>query len=61
MLRRTDIGSFECPKKETIEYCADVIANHLHWDSEQRAESIEQLIQSYPEWSCLHEGNNAVV
>lgn len=61
MLRRTDIGSFECPKKETIEYCADVITERLHWNAEQRAENIKQLIQNYPEWSCLHEGNNAVV
>ncbi|MCG6939238.1 MAG: FAD-dependent oxidoreductase [Gammaproteobacteria bacterium] len=61
MLRRTDIGSFECPKKETIEYCADVIANHLHWDSQQRAENIEHLIQTYPEWSRPHEGNSVDV
>ncbi|MDX2505588.1 MAG: glycerol-3-phosphate dehydrogenase/oxidase [Gammaproteobacteria bacterium] len=61
ILRRTDIGSFECPGNETIEYCADIIADHLHWDSQQRAENIKQLIQNYPEWSYLHEGKNAVV
>jgi len=61
ILRRTDIGSFEYPKKETIEYCANIIAGHLHWDPEQRAENIKQLMQNYPEWSCFHEGNNSVV
>jgi len=60
VLRRTDIGSFECPKKETIEYCADLITDRLQWDSQQRTENIKQLIQNYPEWSCLHEENHAV-
>ena len=49
LLRRTDIGSFECPALETIEYCSDVIGEHLHWDSTQRAENIYKLKQHYPQ------------
>ncbi len=51
ILRRVDIGSFECPKLETIEYCADVAAEHLHWDLDQRTENIKQLKQEYPAWT----------
>jgi len=58
VLRRTDIGSFECPKKETIEYCADVITGYLGWDLAQRAENIKLLIQNYPEWCCSDAGNH---
>ncbi len=58
ILRRVDIGSFECPKMETIEYCADVAAEHLHWDLDQRTENIKQLKQNYPEWNYSHEGDN---
>lgn len=53
MLRRTDIGSFECPKMETIEYCAEVAAEHLHWNAEQRLENIKQLMKNYPEQGCV--------
>lgn len=48
LLRRSDIGSFQCPKLETIEYCADVVGKRLHWNSAQRAENISGLKQHYP-------------
>lgn len=48
ILRRTDIGSFECPKMETIEYCADTVSDYLCWSSECRAENISRLLQHYP-------------
>ena len=53
LLRRTDIGSFACPKSETIEYCADVMAESLHWEGQQRAENIDELKRKYPTWSCM--------
>jgi len=50
MLRRTDIGSFACPGEDTIEYCADVMAQYQEWDTTQRRENINTLLQCYPEW-----------
>ena len=52
LLRRTDIGSFACPKAETIEYCVDVLAESLHWEMQQRTENIDELKRKYPSWSC---------
>jgi len=52
LLRRTDIGSFACPNSETIEYCADVMAESLHWEMQQRTENIDELKRKYPSWSC---------
>lgn len=52
LLRRTDIGSFACPESETIEYCADVMTESLHWEAQQRAVNIDELKRKYPAWSC---------
>lgn len=57
ILRRTDLGSFDCPQKETIEYCADFITEYFNWDTEKRTENIKQLMQHYPDWSCSHKEN----
>ena len=48
LLRRTDIGSFECPNRETIDYCADVLAEYLQWDEQQRDQNIRYLMKKYP-------------
>jgi len=51
MIRRTDMGSFECPKMESIEFCADAMVERMQWDSQQRSDNIKQLMQHYPEWN----------
>jgi len=50
LLRRMDIGTFELPRKETITYCADVMAEHYYWNESTRQENIEKLVQFYPYW-----------
>ena len=45
--RRTDIGSFECPKRETIDYCADVLAEYLQCDEQQRDKNIRYPMKIY--------------
>jgi glycerol-3-phosphate dehydrogenase len=50
LLRRTDIGSFECPTTETIEYCSEIMAEYFQWQDQQRIENIHQLLQQYPTW-----------
>lgn len=47
LLRRTDIGSFELPKKETIDYCADLMATRLGWSETEKTRNINDLIDHY--------------
>lgn len=50
LLRRTDIGSFAMPADETIEYCADLLAERQGWDHATKRTNKEALISRYPEW-----------
>ena len=47
ILRRTDIGSFRQPKDETVEYIAEVMSNYMGWDTPQKANNIQELLQRY--------------
>ena len=50
ILRRTDLGTLARPHRATIDYCADVMAQHLGWDSTERASNIRELLDGYSDW-----------
>lgn len=50
LLRRTDIGSFGLPHRDTIEFCADVLAERYGWDRDTRRANIQSLYKHYPSW-----------
>jgi glycerol-3-phosphate dehydrogenase len=51
LLRRTDIGSMCVPKGETIDFCADLMANKLGWDHQTTRANVETLLERYPHWT----------
>lgn len=50
ILRRTDIGSFACPRKETIEYCSNIMAGFYDWSEAQTGANVDELLRHYPVW-----------
>jgi len=50
LLRRTDLGTFECPRDETIGYCADEMAARWCWDQDTKKTNIKAVLGRYPEW-----------
>ena len=52
LLRRTDIGTFAIPEQETINYCADIMAEYFGWSETDRQQNIENLLHFYPAW-CI--------
>ena len=55
LLRRLDIGTHGLPSDETINFCADTLANRFSFSSEQRASTIRQLCNSNPAWIEMRE------
>ena len=47
ILRRTGIGSVRKPKDETINFCADFMANEMDWSVSQKIEEINDLLKFY--------------
>ncbi|MBW2543712.1 MAG: FAD-dependent oxidoreductase [Deltaproteobacteria bacterium] len=47
ILRRTDLGTLACPDRATIDYCADVMARHMGWDSSEKTSNISELLDCY--------------
>ncbi|MFW2440085.1 MAG: glycerol-3-phosphate dehydrogenase/oxidase, partial [Arenicellales bacterium] len=52
VLRRTDIGSFTCPGRDTLEFCAEMMARHAGWHEDERRRNMDELLQHYPDWQC---------
>ncbi len=50
ILRRTDLGSFAIPQGETIDYCADLLAQRWGWDQDRKAANMQDLRNQYPVW-----------
>jgi glycerol-3-phosphate dehydrogenase len=50
IFRRTGLGSFAMPEGETIEFCADFMAERLGWDAQTRSHNIRALKSQYPRW-----------
>jgi len=48
VLRRTDLGSFERPGMDTLEYCTDMMAGYFGWNGTQRRINMDELLQHYP-------------
>jgi glycerol-3-phosphate dehydrogenase len=43
LLRRTDLGSAGNPGDETVQYCADVMAKELGWNSSRKKEEMDAI------------------
>lgn len=48
VMRRTDIGSFACPNRDTLEFCADIMAVYFGWHEKERQKNMDGLLQRYP-------------
>jgi len=48
VMRRTDLGSFECPKNVTLDYCANLMDEKFGWDEKERKHNLDTLLQRYP-------------
>jgi glycerol-3-phosphate dehydrogenase len=47
LLRRTDIGSAGKPSLETVEYCADLMAEELGWNQAEKEAQKDDFLKSY--------------
>lgn len=47
ILRRTDLGTAAAPKGESIDDCARLMANELHWDAARTREEVENAIHFF--------------
>ncbi len=47
LLRRVNTGPFEIPKKETIEFCAALLEQHLGWSENEKTENIKSLLDNF--------------
>jgi glycerol-3-phosphate dehydrogenase len=50
VLRRTGIGAAGKPSDKDLEYCADIMAAELHWDTAQKMTELQQLNAFYDSW-----------
>ena len=50
VLRRTDMGSFSCPDRKTLEFCANMMGGYFDWNETERRNQIENLLQHYPRY-----------
>ena len=48
VMRRTDTGSLSCPGKDTLEFCADLMAVKFNWSGDERRQNMNDLLQCYP-------------
>jgi len=47
VFRRSDLGTAECPPLVILQNIADVMAEELSWDQNQKAEEIKDVITHY--------------
>lgn len=47
VLRRTGLGTAECPGRRVLGKLADYMAGHLGWDQARRDQEIEEVLQRY--------------
>lgn len=59
MLRRTDFGALAVPPAETIEFCADAMAEKCGWSDAVKGENIRSLYRHYPEWATAQPRDEA--
>jgi glycerol-3-phosphate dehydrogenase len=52
ILRRTDLGSAEQPKMETLAHCAALMGKMLGWSKEQQEEEIARCAELYRQKDC---------
>jgi glycerol-3-phosphate dehydrogenase len=48
VMRRTDLGSFACPSRDTLDFCTDLMAGYFGWHEKERQENLNDLLQCYP-------------
>jgi glycerol-3-phosphate dehydrogenase len=48
VLRRTDIGTGECPARGVLRECAELAAKELQWDAVQVEREIDKVLSAYP-------------
>jgi glycerol-3-phosphate dehydrogenase len=49
VVRRTDIGTGECPPRSVLRECAELTAHELQWDAAKVEREIDKVMSSYPE------------
>jgi glycerol-3-phosphate dehydrogenase len=63
VLRRTDIGTGECPARGVLRECAELAAQELQWDAVRVEHEIDKVLSVYPEnirWSRNGNGQDHV-
>lgn len=59
VLRRTDLGTGECPSPSALQRCAELVGNELKWDSVRRQSELASVLEYYPGWARVRFARDA--